>query len=121
MNIQIITLRVDDWARMVAYYRDQVGLAMKFADEDNQYAMFDTGPVRLAIEGGLRPAFARRPGRPGVMVNFQVDDLGHGVQNLRDKGVELLTDVCHGPGYDYVAMADPEGNEHIVLQRAVRP
>jgi hypothetical protein len=55
------------------------------------------------------------------MVNFQVDDLGRSVQNLRDKGVELLTDVRRGPGYDYVAVADPEGNEHIVYQRAARP
>jgi predicted enzyme related to lactoylglutathione lyase len=121
MNIQIITLRVDDWAQMVTYYRDQIGLAMKFADEDNQYAMFDTGPVRLAIEGSLRPAFAKRPGRPGVMVNFQVDDLVCSVEGLRDRSVELLTDARHGPGYDYVAMTDPEGNEHIVFQRAARP
>jgi len=34
--------------------------------------------------------------------------------------VALLTEVRHGPGYDYVAVDDPEGNEHIVFQRSAR-
>ena len=120
MNIQIVTLRVDKWSEMVDYYKNQLKLTPKFSDLQNQYAMFDTGPVRLAIEGTAKPAFAKRPDRPGVMLNFGVADLAEAIESLRAGGVALLTEVRHGPGYDYVAVDDPEGNEHIVFQRSAR-
>jgi len=121
MKIQIITLRVDNWPEMVDYYQNRLKLTLKFADLPNQYAMFDTGTVRLAIEGAVKPAYAKRPDRPGAMVNFEVTDLSTALASLRDHGVEALTEVRHGPGYDYVAVDDPEGNEHIIFQHASRP
>ena len=120
MNIQMVTLRVDKWSQMLDYYRNQLKLTLKFSDQQNQYAMFDTGPVRLAIEGTAKPAFAKRPDRPGVMLNFEVTDLAQAIESLRAGDVALLTEVRHGPGYDYVAVDDPEGNEHIVFQRSAR-
>ncbi|NRF70592.1 VOC family protein [Aquincola sp. S2] len=121
MKIQIVTLRVDNWPEMVDYYQNRLQLTLKFADLPNQYAMFDTGAVRLAIEGTVRPAHARRAQRPGAMVNFEVADLAAVLQGLRAQGVEALTEVRAGPGYDYVAVDDPEGNEHILFQRAPGP
>jgi len=120
MDIRIVTLRVDKWSEMVDYYENQLQLTLKLSDQQNQYAMFDTGAVRLAIEGTVKPAFAKRPDRPGPMLNFEVADLEHAIGNLRASGVQVLTEVRHGPGYDYVALGDPEGNEHIIFQRAAR-
>jgi predicted enzyme related to lactoylglutathione lyase len=102
---------------MVDYYKDQLQLSLKFADQQNEYAMFDTGQVRLAIEGTAKPAFAKRSDGPGAMLNFEVGDLARVIENLRGNDVALLTEIRHGPGYDYVAVDDPEGNEHIIFQR----
>lgn len=121
MDIRIITLRTENWDEMVAYYRDRVGLVQKFADPKSQYAMFETGVVRLAIEGTFKPAFARRPGIGALMANFQVTNLADAVKNLAQHGVAMLTEIRHGPDYDYVAFADPEGNEHIMYERQRRP
>lgn len=121
MDFRIVTLRVDQWPEMVDYYEKQLNLTLKFADRQNEYAMFDTGAVRLAIEGKVKPAFAKRSDSPGPMLNFEVPDLQHAIASLRAGGVQVLTEVRHGPGYDYVALADPEGHEHIVFQRAARP
>ena len=117
MKIQIITLRVENWSAMVDYYQHRLKLTLKFADLQNQYAMFDTGPVRLAIEGAVKPAHAKRRDRPGAMVNFEVAELSATLERLREHGVEALTELRQGPGYDYVAIDDPEGNEHIIFQR----
>jgi catechol 2,3-dioxygenase-like lactoylglutathione lyase family enzyme len=119
-SIGIVTLRVERWAEMVAFYRDQLGLRPRLVDEAGQYAMFDTGAARLALEGPAAPAFPRQTGHPPAMVNFETADLAAVIDELRGKRVMLSTDVKHGPGYDFVVIADPEGNEQIVYQRVKR-
>ena len=117
-EIRIVTLRARNWRETVRYYRQCVGLKERFIDDASQYAMFEVGPVRFAIEGPARPAYARGHDSGALMANFQVADLAGTVRNLADNGASVLTDIRHGPGYDYVAIADPEGNEHIVYQKA---
>lgn len=116
-EIRIVTLRARNWLETVRYYKECVGLKQKFSDETSQYAMFEAGPVRFAIEGPDRPAYGRGLASGALVANFQVADLAATVKTLDAKGAKVLTEVRHGPGYDYVAIADPEGNEHIVYQR----
>ena len=116
-EIRIATVRAADWRGTVRYYRDVLGLPQKFADEASQYAMFEAGPIRLAVEGPAKPAFHRRAGAAATLLNFQVDDLAAAVAGLESRGARVLCEVRHGPGYDFVAVGDPEGNEHIVYQR----
>lgn len=116
-EIRIVTLRARHWHEAVRYYRECIGLKQRFADEATQYAMFEAGPVRFAIEGPDRPAQGRGLGSAALMANFEVADLAATIGNLAANGAQLLTDIRHGPGYDYVTIADPEGNEHIVYQR----
>ena len=92
-------------------------LKQKFSDEASQYAMFDAGPVRFAIEGSLRPAYPRGDWSGALMANFQVNDIAQARRELAASGAHVLSEVLQGPGYDYIAIADPEGNEHIVYQR----
>ena len=119
-QIGIVTLRVERWKEMVEFYRDRVGLRPHLMDEARQYVMFDTGAVRLALEGPENPAFPKATGHPPMMVNFQTDNVGGVIDDLRGKGVKLLSGLKNGPGYDFVVFADPEGNEQIVYQRVKR-
>ncbi|HSV35493.1 MAG TPA: VOC family protein [Ramlibacter sp.] len=116
-EVRIATVRADDWPEMVRYYRDSLGLKQKFADEASQYAMFEGGPIQVAVEGPAKPAFVRGARAGATLLNFQVADLSATLQALTDHGARVLTKVCHGPGYDFVAVGDPEGNEHIIYQR----
>jgi predicted enzyme related to lactoylglutathione lyase len=119
-TIGIVTLRVEQWQAMLEFYRDRLGLRAAMVDEAHQYAMFDTGAVRLALEGPAHPAFARGPGRPAMMLNFQTDDIEVAIEGLKEHDVPLLTPLKHGPGYAFAVFADPEGNEQIVYQRVKR-
>ncbi|MSQ11807.1 MAG: hypothetical protein EXR48_03835 [Dehalococcoidia bacterium] len=119
-QLGIVTLRVDNWEKMLAYYRDTLGLKVRFADDKIQYAMFDTGAVRFALEGPIKPAHAKQRGKPPMMANFLVESLTAAVDELKKRGVKLLTGVKQGPNYDYVVFEDPEGNEQIVYQRVQR-
>ena len=116
-EIRIVTLRASNWRETVRYYKECVGLTEKFTDEASQYAMFEAGPVRFAIEGPARPAHARGHASGALMANFEVADLAGTVRKLVANGASVLTDIRHGPGYDYIAFADPEGNEHIAYQK----
>jgi predicted enzyme related to lactoylglutathione lyase len=120
-DVRIVTLRVENWADVVRYYGDVLGLKRKFSDDPNEYAMFEAGPVRIAIEGPAKPAHRREGKAAGTMLNFQVEDLEAAFKQLKATGAKLVTDIRHGPGYDYVAVGDPEGNEHIVFQRKPQP
>ena len=119
-EVGIVTLRVDNWKDMLAYYRDKLGLKPRMVAEDVEYAMFDTGSVRFAIEGPAKPAFAKARGKGALMTNFKVDDIKGTLAELKKNGVKVLTDVKQGPNYDYVVIEDPEGNEQIVYQRVQR-
>jgi predicted enzyme related to lactoylglutathione lyase len=120
-EVRIATVRVQDWAGMVRYYRDCLGLQQRFADEASEYAMFDAGPIRLAVEGPAMPALPREQGAGALVLNFEVPDLGEALRALRGNEAQVQGEVRHGPGYTYAAVCDPEGNQHIVYQRRAAP
>lgn len=113
--ISIVTLRVENWPGMLAYYRDVVGLVPKLVDEKSQYAMFDAGTVRFAIEGRQSPTFDAGAGK--LIVNFQVENLTASVEELARKGGGAIGGIKRGPAYDFSVMSDPDGNEHILYER----
>ena len=120
-SVNAILISTNDVRRLAEFYRDKVGLKPRMVDEAHEYVMFDTGAVRFALEGPNFPAYAKAKGHPAMMVNFTTEDIHAAMQEMKLKGVKVLTEIKKGPGYDYVAFADPEGNEHIVFQRAPRP
>lgn len=119
--VGIVALKVQDWDKMVAYYRDTVGLKTRVVDEKSQYAMFDTGAARFAVEGGgVASSFPKGAGQNPMQVNFQTESLEATVEALRKKGVNFITGVKPGPGYNYIVFADPEGNQQVIYQRLSR-
>ncbi len=115
-DLGILTVRVDNWPLMLAYYRDTLALKPRFVDEKNQYAMFDTGAVRIALEGPLKPAFAKRPGKNALVANLKTADLANTLVELKSRGVKVLTAIHQGPNYTYAVIEDPEGNETLLYQ-----
>jgi predicted enzyme related to lactoylglutathione lyase len=119
--IGIVALKVQDWAAMIAWYRDVLGLHAQVLDEPNGYAIFEVGSVRMAVEkGGVASTFPKGAGQNPVNINFRTDDLEAGVSELRKKGVGVLTPVRSGSGYNYVMFVDPEGNQYVLYQRTKR-
>src|SRR5690348_2553986 len=71
---------VTDMDRAVAFYRDTLGLTLKFSSP--HWSEFDTGETTLA----LHPASEKNP--PGaVELGFEVPDLAKFHQELSAKGV----------------------------------
>jgi lactoylglutathione lyase len=101
-----VTLTVQDLARAIHFYREVLGLPLKYQFHD--YAGFDVGGVELGLKtwGGLE---APRKGEP--IINFLVDDLDQAQAELSRKGVKFMK----GPeetlwGGRIALFLDPDGN-----------
>lgn len=73
---------VGDMSRAVAFYRDVVGLPLKFESPD--WSEFSTGDTTLA----LHPASDKNPAGK-IEIGFSVPDLGAFHDALRAKGVRF--------------------------------
>jgi predicted enzyme related to lactoylglutathione lyase len=94
---------VDNMDRAVAFYRDTVGLKLKF--QSPEWSEFETGPTTLA----LHPARAQnRAGRREL--GFNVEDLGAFHREMSAKGVQFTMPPKRQDFGGWLAQfVDPEG------------
>ncbi len=102
---------VSDLEASVAFYRDVIGLRLKFVDAG--FAEFDTGGVRFAVYEKRRAAWLTdqqvSPG-PAAELAFVVDDLDAETRRLVGLGATLLSGPADRPwGHRTLHVADPDG------------
>ena len=105
---------VSDMARSVTFYRDTLGIPMKFESPD--WTEFNTGTTTLALHGGGVPQ--QRSGSPNggkaagsCSIGFNVEDLDKTYEELQAKGVRFVMPPTEQPGEGIkLAVAiDPDG------------
>jgi predicted enzyme related to lactoylglutathione lyase len=104
-----------DMDRAVKFYEDVMGLRLLRRDGSN-WAMFDAGPVRLALHGAVE-------GRPietgGATAVFAVDDLDASRAALEERGAEFEEQVGEVEGYArFATLRDPDGNRVQIIEYA---
>ncbi len=109
-----VILFVADLGASVAFYRDALGLELKFTEHG--YAEFSTDAPRFALfERARVPGLIRRPpGEPGptAEVVFSVEDAEAEADRLRAAGLEVHGPVDRPWGHRTVHVLDPDG--HVV-------
>jgi len=106
---------VADMERTVAFYRDLVGLTLRFQD-GARWAQFDVGGATLAFSNTEEGAVA--PGG-GAVVTLEVDDLDATSRALGNHGTVIVRQIRDmGPHGRTMAIRDPEGNVIQLYQRA---
>jgi lactoylglutathione lyase len=104
---------VSDMARSVAFYRDTLGIPLKFESPD--WTEFSTGTTTLALHGGGVPQEHSGPpsgGKPAGTgsIGFNVDDLDKTYEELKAKGVRFILPPTDQPEGIRLAVAiDPDG------------
>jgi predicted enzyme related to lactoylglutathione lyase len=102
-----------DMDQAVAFYRDALGLPLKFQDGP-RWAQFDAGGVNFSLSSPDEAA----PNAHGAVVIFEVDDLDAMAARLASAGVAAgdIRDMgAHGRSLTFT---DPEGNVVQLFQRA---
>lgn len=105
---------VEDMDAGVSFYRDALGLKLKFQDGRN-WAEFDAGggsSIALASveESGL--------GIPGPVIVFQATDAQGVVSALTAAGAEIISRRDMGGHGRLVAIRDPSGNVFQIFEKA---
>lgn len=110
-RVGYVILYVADLGASIAFYRDVVGLRLKF--EDAGYAEFATLGTRFALYESRRAAWLTNspvsPG-PAAEVVFVVDDVDAEARRLAGLGVRVLSGPADRPwGHRTLHVADPDG------------
>jgi len=112
-KIDYVMITVSNMARSVAFYKDKLGIPMKFGTPE--WTEFQTGNTTLALHGGGTPREA--PADPNIhhagtcSIGFNVDNLDLAYEQLQAKGVVFVMPPTARPGENIkLAVAvDPDG------------
>lgn len=113
--IDFVITHVSDIDRAKAFYRDTLGIEDAATYEGDGWIEFDTKPVALAL-GVPPPGWVQSAGATAIAL--AVDDVDAAVQELKAKGVELLTDEpIDTPVCKMACLKDPDGNLVLLHRR----
>jgi lactoylglutathione lyase len=107
-------VNVSDMGRSVAFYRDTLGLALKF--ESPGWSEFETGATTLALHGGTRAAGSEVAPQAGPVagtcsLGFSVPDIDSTYAELCQRGARFVmppTDQAN-EGIRLAVCLDPDG------------
>ena len=102
-----------DMEAAVAFYRDALGLRVKFQDGAN-WAQFDAGGVNFSLSS---PAEAAE-GAQGAVVIFEVEDIEAVRDRLAAQGATVVGTRDMGDHGRSLTFRDPDGNLVQLFQRA---
>jgi lactoylglutathione lyase len=96
-KVDYVMITVSDMNRSVKFYRDTLGIPVKFESPD--WTEFETGATTLALHGGGKPAkqpsASAGPADQGMdagvcTIGFSVPDLDRSYRDLQSKGVRFV-------------------------------
>ena len=114
-KVDYVMVRVSDMRRSVAFYRDTLGLPLKF--ESPAWSEFETGATTLALHASAPPAAgseAANPAAPAAgtcALGFSVPDLDRTYAELRERGARFVVPPTEQPkeGIRLAVCTDPDG------------
>jgi lactoylglutathione lyase len=104
---------VSDMNRSVEFYRDQLGIPLKF--QSPEWTEFVTGATTLALHGGGVPQQSSGDGKDKTAgtcsIGFNVEDVDQTYEELKAKGVKFVMPPTQreGEGIKLAVCIDPDG------------
>jgi len=116
-KVSYIMINVSDMKRPIGFYRDQLGIPLRF--ESPGWSEFETGPTTLALHLGRAESdpSGRAPG--SCIIGFEVQNLDMVYEELKEKGVRfsmtpmnqeregIRLAVCQDPDGLSISFAEP--------------
>ena len=111
-QIDYTMIVVSDMQRSVEFYRDKLGIPLKF--QSPEWTEFATGATTLALHGGGVPSQGPPAGDPSKVagacsIGFNVDDVDAAFQKAIDLGAKEMMPPQAYPGGRFAIVADPQG------------
>ena len=113
-KVDYVMVNVADMRRSVEFYRDTLGLRLKF--ESPAWSEFETGATTLALHAGTRAAGSDAATQAGPVagtcsLGFSVRDLNGTYAELRERGARFVMPPTEQPneGIRLAVCIDPDG------------
>ena len=113
-QIDYTMIVVSDMQRSVEFYRDKLGIPLKF--QSPEWTEFATGTTTLALHGGgvasqQPPAGAPSKVAGACSIGFNVDDVDRTYEELKAKGIRFVMSPTQreGEGIKLAVAIDPDG------------
>jgi lactoylglutathione lyase len=113
-QIDYTMIIVSDMQRSVEFYRDKLGIPLKF--QSPEWTEFNTGATTLALHGGGVPNTQPPAGDPSKIagacsIGFNVDDVDKTYEDLKAKGIRFVMPPTQreGEGIKLAVAIDPDG------------
>jgi len=113
-QIDYTMIVVSDMQRSIEFYRDKLGIPLKF--ESPEWTEFQTGTTTLALHGGGVPASGPPTGDPSkraghCSIGFNVEDVDKTFEELQAKGIRFVMPPTQreGEGIKLAVAIDPDG------------
>jgi lactoylglutathione lyase len=113
-KVDYVMVNVSDMGRSVAFYRDTLGLRLRF--ESPGWSEFETGATTLALHAGNRAAGSDVASQAGpsagtCSLGFSVPDLNGTYAQLRERGARFVMPPTEQPneGIRLAVCLDPDG------------
>jgi predicted enzyme related to lactoylglutathione lyase len=104
-KLAIIELRVRDWPKAVAWFRNHFHLSLKMEQASEEYALLETGSVQLAIKGDPQAVVGNQ-----VMLQWEVADVAECLTTLVAAGVNIIKPMkTSDEGYRRIVVEGPGG------------
>ena len=100
-------IRTSQWASLVNWYREGLGVRSLFRVVDEGYALLAAGNARLAIIAHEDPGSATSR----ISLALEVPDLLAAVVRLQAMGIDVGSPRENPEGYDEITTTDPDGNQ----------
>lgn len=117
---------VSDMERSVEFYRDRLGIPLKFQSPD--WTEFLTGATTLALHGGGVAATGAPAGDPtkqagSCSIGFNVEDVDKTYEELKAKGIRFVMPPTQreGEGIKLAVCIDPDGLPIAFAQAIAQP
>jgi lactoylglutathione lyase len=112
MQNMITMVTVSDMERSVQFYRDTLGLNLRF--QSPEWTEFDMGPNTLALHGGgvaAPPAQGREQIAGRASIGFTVENVDRTYEELKGKGARSIMPPTEraGEGIRLAVFVDPDG------------
>lgn len=113
-QIDYTMIVVSNMDRSVEFYRDKLGIPLKF--QSPEWTEFATGATTLALHGGGIPADRPPSGDPSKQagsctIGFSVQDVDKTYEELQAKGIRFVMPPTRreGEGIKLAVAIDPDG------------
>jgi len=122
MNCQYLCTRlnVENFQACKTFYRDVLGLRIKFEDTTNEYVEIDAGSTCITLYNRQKfdssifskKALIYESQSAHVMISFKVRDLMKTMASLRDYNIEVVSQptTYRDQGFIGACIRDPDGN-----------